>query len=161
LECRIYKHTVGRDTFIGGTNGTIESLLAEGAGGGQQCLSYVGSIYHVTSPPPLAITRDLLKNDARGNQTRTQTIVEFTIMAIPTEAPDAAGLNMEQAVAQGRAAFDHMKSVQSSVDPIQEAINTSATVINNIKSVSDTWGPLLQKIKLFSELVDAIVEVRD
>jgi hypothetical protein len=33
-------------------------------------------------------------------------------------------------------------------------------VLNNIKSVSDTWRSLLQKIKLFSELVDSIAEVR-
>ncbi|KIM79211.1 hypothetical protein PILCRDRAFT_74639, partial [Piloderma croceum F 1598] len=52
-----------------------------------------------------------------------------------------------------------MKLVSSSVEPIQEAVDTSAAVLNDIKSVSDTWGLLLQKIKLFSELVDSISEV--
>jgi hypothetical protein len=40
LECRVYvKHKIGSDGFIGGTNGTIESLLTGGAGGGQHCLT--------------------------------------------------------------------------------------------------------------------------
>jgi hypothetical protein len=35
LDCRVYaKHKIRRDSFIGGTRGTIESLLAEGASGG-------------------------------------------------------------------------------------------------------------------------------
>ena len=72
-------------------------------------------------------------------------------MAIP-KASDAARLNIEEAVAQGKAALDHMKPEPSSVEPIQKVID--------IKSVSDTWDPLLQKIKIFSELVDLIMEVR-
>jgi len=137
LECRIYKHRVGSDSLIGATNGTIESLLAEGTVG--------------------AISRYLFKYDDHGNQTRTQTIVEFTISKA---SKAAAGLNMKQAVVQGKDALDHMKSAPSSVvEPIQGATDASTTVTNNIKSVSDTWGPLLQKIKLFSELVDKIAEV--
>ena len=68
---------------------------------------------------------------------------------------------MKQAVVQGKDALDHMKSAPSSVvEPIQGAIDTSTTVANSVKSVSDTWGPLLQKIKLFTELVDGIAKVR-
>ena len=34
LDCRVYaKHRIRGDRFIGGTSGTIESLLAEGASG--------------------------------------------------------------------------------------------------------------------------------
>ena len=35
LDCRVYaKHKIRNDSFIGGTSGTIESLLADGAAGG-------------------------------------------------------------------------------------------------------------------------------
>ena len=80
-------------------------------------------------------------------------------MAI-SKASDAAGLNMKEAVAQGKGAVDQMKLAPSSVGQIQGAVDTSATVISKVKSMSNTWGPLLQKIKLFTELVDGIAKVR-
>ena len=77
-----------------------------------------------------------------------------------SKASVAADLNMKEAVAQGKGAVDRMKLAPLSVGQIQGAVDTSATVIGNIKSMSNTWGPLLQKIKLFTELVDGIAKVR-
>jgi len=77
-----------------------------------------------------------------------------------SEDSDTAELDMEVAVTQGNDELDHMKPIHSSFEPIQEVVDTSATLMNDIKSLSDTWGPLLQKIRLFSELVDTIAEVR-
>jgi len=97
-----------------------------------------------------AVTRELYKFDAtHGNPCKTQTIIEFTIAAVP-QSSDAGVLNMEEAITQQRDVLDSMIPGPSSVKPIQETVDTSAT-----------WGPLLQKIKLFSELVDSIAEVRD
>ena len=96
------------------------------------------------------VTRELCKFDAaNGNPCKTQTIIEFMIAAVP-KASDAGVLNMEEAITQQRDILDSMILAPLSVTPIQETIDTSAT-----------WGPLLQKIKLFSELVDSIAEVRD
>lgn len=40
LECRVYaKHKIGSDDFIGSIRETIESLLAEAAGGGWHYLA--------------------------------------------------------------------------------------------------------------------------
>ena len=114
-----------------------------------------------TNKPPLAITRDLCEYDAHGNQRKTQTIVEFIIVAT-SKASDTAELNMEAALTQGNYELDHMQLIHSSFEPIQGVVGTTAAVINDIKSFSgsDTWSPLLQKIRLFSELVDTIAEVR-
>jgi hypothetical protein len=67
---------------------------------------------------------------------------------------------MEEAITQQNNVLDSMIPAPLSTNQIQEA-DTSATGLTNIRSVSATWGPLLQKIKLFSELVDSIAEVRD
>jgi len=121
--------------FIGGTKDTIESLLAEGASGG--------------------ITRELFDHDGH----KTTSMLEFTIMSI-TEASDAADLNMGEAVAQGKDVLDRMKLMPSMFQRIRGATDVSGTVTNNIKPLSAVWGPLLQKIKIFTELVDEIAEVR-
>ena len=76
-----------------------------------------------------------------------------------SSASDSARLNMEEAVSQGKDALVHMKLAPSSFEPIQGAVDTSAAGVTNIKSLSTAWGPLLQKVKLFSELVDGIAHV--
>jgi hypothetical protein len=106
------------------------------------------------------VTRELCKFDTRGNPYKTQAIIELTIAAVPT-ASDAGVLNMEEAITQQNNVLDSMIPPPLSINQIQEAVDSSATGLNNIQSVSATWGPLLQKIKLFSELVDSIAEVRD
>jgi hypothetical protein len=66
---------------------------------------------------------------------------------------------MEEAAAEARNALAHMKLAPSSIEPMQGGVNTSVAVVANIKSLTTTWGPLLQKVKLFTELVDGIALV--
>ena len=134
LECRIYaKHKVGRDDFIGGTKDAIESLLTEGAAGGLFVL--------VACWTPFAnknilsvITRELCKYAAHGSPYNTGNIIEFSVAAVSKHS-------MKEAVAR-------------------EAADTPGIVINDIDTVSDVWDSLLQKVQLFSELVDAITKAR-
>ena len=107
---------------------------------------------------PLAITRELCKFDSCGNQHKTQIVIEFMI-ATTSNASDAWGLNVEEAVAQGKDAFLHMKRAPSLFGPIQGAIDTSVAVATSIESSSTIWGQLLQKVTLFVKLVDRIAEV--
>ena len=107
----------------------------------------------------LAITRELCKYDSHGlNRRQTGIIIEFTIATTST-ASDAAGLNMEEAVTQGKEALVRMNLAPSSLEQIQGAVDTSVAVVANIKSLSTTWSPFLDKVKLFSELVDGIAQV--
>ena len=66
---------------------------------------------------------------------------------------------MEGAVAQAKDALVRMKLAPSSIGPMQDVVNTSVAVAVNIKSLTTTWGPLLEKVKLFTELVDGIARV--
>jgi len=79
------------------------------------------------------------------------------MIAATSKASDAAGLNMEEAVAQEKDALVHMKLAPSSFEPFQDAVG--ASVVTNIKSLTTTWGPFLQKLKLFTKLVDGIAHV--
>ena len=105
----------------------------------------------------LAITRELCI-DCHKNQRKTAIVIEFTIAAT-SKVSDAAELNMEEAVAQGKDALVHMNLASSSFEPIQGAVDTSVAVVANIKSVTAIWEPFLQKVKLFTELVDRIAHV--
>lgn len=61
---------------------------------------------------------------------------------------------MEEAVAEAKDALVHMELAPSSIKPMQGIVNTS-----NIKSLATTWGPLLEKVELFTEFVDGIARV--
>jgi hypothetical protein len=87
-------------------------------------------------------------------------MIEFTIVTMSKD-DDAVGLNMDEAVTRGKVALDHMQPAPSPLEPIQGVADASANMINNIKSVANSWDPLLQKVKAFTELVDTIAEVRD
>ena len=100
----------------------------------------------------------MCKADAHGNQRKSQTTIEFTIVAV-SEASDTVEQNMEEVVTPGKDALDRIKPTPSSLGRIQGAVDVCATVINHTESVSNTWGPILHKLKLFSELVDNIPEV--
>lgn len=107
------------------------------------------------------VTRELRKHDRHVNQRKTQIVIQFTIVAV-SEASDADAheLNAGDALVQAKDELGDMKSAPSRFEPILGVVNTSATVINNTKSVSDIWGPLLDKLELFTKLVDKITEVR-
>ena len=160
LECRLYvKHNIRNDDFIGGTKDTIELLLAEGAAGGLY-IFLLPTFKFANNHPLSVISRELRKYDSCGNQHSTQVVIEFSIVTI-SQAANADGLNMDEAVTGGKEALGHMKPALSPLEPIQGVTNASANVVNNIKSVSNSWDPFLQKVKLFTELVDTIAEVRD
>ena len=66
---------------------------------------------------------------------------------------------MEDAVAQGKDELVHRKLPPSSFEPFQGAVDTSVAVVTNIKSLTTTWRPFLQKLKLFTKLADGIAHV--
>jgi hypothetical protein len=63
------------------------------------------------------------------------------------------------AVTQGRQAFENMTSTPSSVERVQNAIDASKAVKNSVNSIVNTWDPLLDKLKIFTAIVNEIAKV--
>ena len=66
---------------------------------------------------------------------------------------------MEEAVAEAKGALVHMKLASSLIEPIQGAVDASVGVVPNIKSLTTTWEPLLEKVQWFTKFVDGIARV--
>jgi hypothetical protein len=66
---------------------------------------------------------------------------------------------MGEAVAQGDDAPVHMNRAPSLLEPIQGVVGTSAAAVANIESLTTTWDSLLQKVGLFTKLMDRIAQV--
>ena len=95
----------------------------------------------------LAITRELYTYNSQGNEHKTQIIIEFTIAVT------------SKAVAEANDALVPMKLAPSPTEPMQGTVNTSVAVVTNINSLTTTWEPLLETVKLFTEFVDKIAHV--
>ena len=66
---------------------------------------------------------------------------------------------MEEAVAEVNDARVHMNLAPSLIEPMQGVVNTSVAVVANIERLTTRWGPLLEKVKSFTEFVDEIARV--
>ena len=104
------------------------------------------------------MTRELCRYDANGTPRKTNIVAKFTIIPHTTFA-STANMQMGEAVAQGNDAFAHMASPQSSLEP-QQVVGISTIMVTTPRSIASAWGPFLDKIKVFTEIVDKISEVQ-
>jgi len=52
-----------------------------------------------------------------------------------------------------------MRVAPSMIEHEEDAIGASTTIVENVTSTATTWDPLLQRIKLVTEIVDGISKV--
>jgi hypothetical protein len=105
----------------------------------------------------IAITRKLCNTDAKGNFREVRSVIEFTIASLATST-EVAEAQMDEAVDQGTKALEHMNHAPPT-HGAEGAVTDTISVINDIGSIAVAWEPLLQKIKLFTKIVDEIAEV--
>jgi hypothetical protein len=111
--------------------------------------------------PILAVSRKLRKYEPSGTSRECQTSIKFNIESIAKSA-DPLELEMDDAVARGKKEMKDMSSMPVAVDVIQGAIDTyqsTSGVVSNLP-ILPAWEPFLEKVELFTKLVDGIAEVR-
>jgi hypothetical protein len=112
----------------------------------------------VHSIPAIVVTRNLHKNDTRGNSQEVATVIEFTISSFAT-VDEATTARMDEAIVQAKAAHEQIVSPPS---VLVNAVSVADVVIPSVGDVLakvSAWEPLLEKIKLYTEIVDKITEV--
>ena len=70
-------------------------------------------------------------------------------------------MNMNQALDQGKDTFNLMQTAPSLLGRIQEANDISTVVLDNAKSVAGTWDPFIEKLKIFTDIMDKISGVNN
>lgn len=89
----------------------------------------------------------------------SQIVLDIEIISSASEL-GAGAASLSEAKSNAAAAVEKLKSPP----PIAEkAANHLATIddgLGTANDISDTWNPLLEKVKIFSDLVDEIAEVR-
>jgi hypothetical protein len=158
FEIQVYaRRTIGTDDYIGVLKDSIEVLFATGTTNGLFRSSDPENQF-VRSTPAIVVTRNLHKNDARGNSQEVATVLEFTISSFAT-LDEATTARMNEAVDQANVAYEQMVSSPSAlVDAVGVADDITSTV-DDVLTKAVAWEPLLERIKLYTEIVDKITEV--
>jgi hypothetical protein len=155
---RVYaRRTIGTDDYIGGVKDSIEVLFATGIANGLFRSSGSEDRF-VHSMSTIVITRNLHKNDARGNSNELPTVMEFTISSFST--PDeATSARMDEAVGQAKAAYEQIVSPPSVLVDAVGVADDAIPSVGDVVTKAEAWESLLEKIKLCTEIVDKIAEV--
>jgi len=101
-----------------------------------------------------AVTRKLRIEDRNGDTHEGPTVVEFAITSFATSAE----VQMDEAVDQAGTAVDRMELAPVLLGP-EGAFNNVVPIISGIDTMTAAWEPLLNKVKLYTEIVDRISEV--
>jgi hypothetical protein len=78
---------------------------------------------------------------------------------VETQPSKASYVEMNDGVTRATTAFERMAAAPSTLERIGDSVSTSATIVENTMSKAATWDPLIQRLKIFTEIVDGISEV--
>jgi hypothetical protein len=160
FEMQVYaQRTIGTDDYIGGLKDTVEILFANGTINGMFHASEYRSINSIPTPP-IVVTRNLRKNDKNGNSQEIPTIMEFTISSFAS-SDEATIAQLDEVVEQAKEAYKHIgtsPSVEASAST-RDVVGVAVDAIPSVTNVLTAWEPLLEKVKLFTEIMDKITEV--
>ena len=93
--------------------------------------------------PPAVISQKLCEHGKNGDLWELKTVVKFTIVSI-TRSVYFSKMWMDEVVAQGNAAINQINICCHCSST--GLANDSVPVYNNIKPITVTWGPFLQKM---------------
>jgi hypothetical protein len=86
-----------------------------------------------------------------------QTVLEFSIAPFAT-SDERLRDQLHEAVGEATA-VDSMNPVPSLATGAGVVADRNTTIANTVNPITAAWGPLLDKVKLFSEIVDKVSEV--
>lgn len=81
--------------------------------------------------------------------------------AAKEEEYDGHVAKMEEAVAEGNLGAEQIASAPPLLKDVQAVVETSTSIIDNVQSAAELWGPVLDKLRLFTLMVDKIADVRN
>jgi hypothetical protein len=100
---------------------------------------------------------NLCKVDTRSNAEEHPIVIKFVISSF-ANSDEASSVQMDNAVDQATTSFRNIVSSSSCVDAVDVAGNTISS-IDSVLTRTALWEPLLEKIKLCTEIADKIAEV--
>jgi hypothetical protein len=77
-----------------------------------------------------------------------------------SQPSNATHAEMSEGVTRATTTFEQMMVAPSTLERIGDAVSASNSIVDTMMSTAATWDPLIQRLKIFTEIVDRISEVR-
>ncbi|KAF7971793.1 hypothetical protein HWV62_19927 [Athelia sp. TMB] len=102
-----------------------------------------------------SVSLDLWKTGSGGVSQPLPTSLLFTLSTLSNDA-DVSRLREEEVIQQARSGLKQMSVAPSALSKIQRASDVSSEVLSSAKSFEDIWGSLLEKLQLFTTLLNQL-----
>jgi hypothetical protein len=112
--------------------------------------SSVDHLHIQSTPPPSSVTPAREIETPQGLAPSRETEAD----------PVQTDTQIDKVIRQVGGAVSQMKSTRLPIDPLTSAVDNASSAYNTISTLTNTWEPLLAKLKVFSSLVDKVAEVR-
>lgn len=156
LNLQVYAlHKIRNDKLIGVVTEKVEAFLDGGTQKGELMLQSDKVVPQLGS---LGISRNLLTFEANGLSRKLPIVIEFDIAS--TQLANAAERSMHNAVASAASAHDAMKAPPAQLGQVPDGVEPVSTLVDTAKSAVDPWVSLVSRIKVLTDVVDEISEVR-
>ncbi|KAH7889268.1 hypothetical protein F5I97DRAFT_1993105 [Phlebopus sp. FC_14] len=152
LEVHTYrKHSFGKDEYVGCHKEDIGSLLERGNDAG---IANVAYFLICANCLVLRAAVEVVDTDA-------QITLKFNVLIQKKVVVGTADdLQARDAATKATSGVQQLVvTTPAAVQIATGAVGTTTDVVNTVQSLETTWAPLLQKIKLFTTIVDGIAEI--
>ena len=148
------KHRFGKDTLVASLTDTIGGVLDKLKDGGTK-LNFFATCCTDTVAMIKVFEENLGKDTIDGSDPSGMTIK----FAVSSESINADELQASDAVTKANEGVSALGSTPPVVGPMNSAVDTATNVVTRVQTFENTWGVLLQRMKLFNKIVAGIAQV--
>ena len=107
------------------------------------------------------VLEERIRKDASDGSDLSGMTIKFALATDSREGTNAAKLQVTDAINKATEGASALGPAPRVVDTASSAVDTITNVVTEIQAFGNTWGILLERMKLFNKIVAGIAEVFD
>lgn len=106
-----------------------------------------------------AVFEELLPKDMSDESDLSRIAIKFALAAKPREGVNADGFQVTDALSRATEGVNALSSTPRVVGLMGSGVDTGTNVGTNVQTFDNTWSVLLDRMKLFDQIVTNITQV--
>ena len=152
-----WKHRFGKDKLVASLTDTIGGVLGKLKNGGTK-LKFLATRCTDIVVMIKVLEENIGKDTSDGFDPSGMTI-KFALADVSREGVNADDLQVADAVTKANEGVSALGATPPVVGLMNSAVDTATNVVTKVQTFENTWGVLLQRMKLFNKIVAGIAQV--
>ena len=152
-----WKHRFGKDKLVASLTDTIGGVLGKLKNGGTK-LKFLATRCTDIVVMIKVLEKNIGKDTSDGFDPSGMTI-KFALADVSREGVNADDLQVADAVTKANEGVSALGATPPVVGLMNSAVDTATNVVTKVQTFENTWGVLLQRMKLFNKIVAGIAQV--